>query len=122
MLTKSGQWTIVFICLFQREALPGGILLLDKTADSLVVKLLSLLPTDDEAIRVVWSELGDELVKYSMQAGGEATLAWLEDIASHFIRVGSREEIQFIDPNTAVEDLFLTHVLRSRSQAVGQAG
>ena len=116
MLTRSGQWTTAFVHLPGEDLLVGGVLLLDSAADSLAVKLVSALPADDEAVTLWWSQLSDDLIQHSAEAGGEATLAWLEDTASHLIRTGSREEITFTDPTAALEELFQTHVLQQRSQ------
>ncbi len=91
-----------------------GVFLFDPVAKSLTWKLRDDWAGFAGAEDVEYlSYLAADLVKYARDMGAEQFLAYLEDTLSNILRLTGRREIEVVDPELALEQLFAEHVCRS---------
>jgi hypothetical protein len=109
----SAKWVLLSAHLTEQSSKPIGILLVDAQRDELLVKV-----TDDwqgvsidEQEAEIWRELAAELEEQGRQMGGAYVLDWLENTASHALRIGEVHDVQSADKEATLEDLYGRHVL-----------
>src|SRR3954471_18995926 len=84
-----------------------GILLRDAKHDKLYVRTrpdwwLGLL---DEEESLFWSELAEDLSERARELGAAQVLDWLEDTASHTLRISARQPIQLTNVKATLNSL-----------------
>ncbi len=88
-----------------------GVLLLDRTADTLYVRLRRdwhEIASEEDA--EVLAALEDDLLLQGRELGGAAVLEHLENVASQSIRVTDREEVTVRDFDKKLGELYREHV------------
>jgi hypothetical protein len=110
---KRGEWTLLVAELPERLAQPIGVLFADTGANQLYVRLKQDWWTDfssqDDA--EVWRELTEDFERRAQEMGAIHFLDWLEDTASHTMRITARQPISFRDPEITLGSLYQQHVV-----------
>jgi PAS domain S-box-containing protein len=88
--TSTAEWMIALLCLPGKMPEPAGILLLDPNSDHLAVKLKTNVAIEDEIVSVFWNELALDLNQKAQEKGGRQVIEWLEETASHIVRLSPR--------------------------------
>ncbi len=112
------EYVVLEAALPGRAALPAGILLLDRVADRLFVKLRSdwaewAPPADVEVLNLVAADLAAQ----AAQLGASALLSLLEDRLSNALRVSERRTAVVSDFQRALERLYAAEVEGSHRAA-----
>jgi hypothetical protein len=108
--TSTAIWTILYACPPSEPKEAAGILLVDSTADSLLIRVKEQLNTVDEDIDLIWGSLAEDLVVQSKDSGAEQVLKSLEGSASHAFQLSARHSVQAADlPHTLME-LYSKHI------------
>jgi hypothetical protein len=96
---------------------PIGILLLDTSRDTLHVRLRPewWCSLGGQAEVEIWQELGEDLQRWAVELGATEMLSWLESTASHALRIGERQAIDFQDSGRTLDLLYTQHVLATCS-------
>jgi hypothetical protein len=105
-----GEWAVLEGHLPSLALLKIGILLVSE--DTLYIRLTphwwhGLV---DEKEAEIWSELSEDLSDRARQTGATQLLDWLENSASHVIRIGAREETRFAHAEVALSALYRQHI------------
>jgi len=66
----------------------------------------------DEEEAEIWDELSEDLAQRAQETGAAKLLDWLENTASHAIRISPREKIRFAHAEITLNNLFKQHVER----------
>ena len=107
---KRGEWTLLLLREPGRPPIPGGVLLLNPTDDSLYIRLRTDIAPVDEDIALVWEELQSDLLERAAEMGGAAVMQSLEE-ASNTIVTGDRQQVLITHPEEILNALFATHVV-----------
>jgi hypothetical protein len=103
-------------------------------ADKLHIKLRGdwhRIKLDPELIELCRG-LGHDLKRRAVKLGGNGLLDWLENTASHAIRIGIRQTVEIGDPGSTLREIYATYVAapelrthatprKSASQAASQS-
>ncbi len=116
--TSIAEWSLLEIALPGFPPTPLGVMLADKSADRLFVRLRSwtdveaLIGCDlDEQERDVLEFLGQDLEAKAGEGGAAAVFESLEDTLSSFLRIGGRAEVACgLGPRRETDRLFDLHV------------
>lgn len=107
-----GEWTLLVAELPERPAQPIGVLFADIGANRLYVRLKQDWWADfsnqDDA--EVWREICADIEHKAKEMGAADFLDWLEDIASHTLRITARQPISFRDPEITLGILYQQHI------------
>jgi hypothetical protein len=110
--TRRGEWTLLVAELPERRPQPIGVLFADIDANRLYVRLKQDWWADfsnqDDA--EVWRELTEDLEHKAKEMGAVNFLDWLQEIASHTLRVTARQPISFRDPESTLGVLYRQHI------------
>jgi len=88
--TSTAEWMIALLCLPGKMPEPAGLLLVDPDSDHLAIKLKANVEIDDEIVAAFWNELALDLKQKALEKGGKQVIEWLEDTASHIVRLSPR--------------------------------
>ncbi|HEX3683177.1 MAG TPA: hypothetical protein VHU83_11630 [Bryobacteraceae bacterium] len=108
---QTGEWALLSAHMPGRKPEPMGILLRDPI-DGLHIKLRmdwSGIILDEEEIEI-WRAIAEDLEAKGREVGGDCLLDWLEDTASHSLRIGARERVEVSDAQTIVGELYQRYV------------
>jgi hypothetical protein len=110
--TRCGEWTLLLAEFPERPAHPIGVLFADIGANRLYVRLKQDWWTDfsnqDDA--EILRELAEDLEHKAKEMGAVHFLDWLQDIASHTLRITERQPISFRDPEITLGVLYEQHI------------
>jgi hypothetical protein len=117
------EWRKVLLCLPNRAPEPVGILLLNRKANKLALKLKSEIATEDDAVAEVWCGLADDLRRKSREYGGNEVVDWLEDTLSMTFRLSDSCVllVEGRDLDQQLDQLYSTHVEHLFSGHLAQA-
>jgi hypothetical protein len=106
-----GQWAVLSVHLPGLPPEPVGILLSD-TADRLYVRTrrqwYTVAGYEDELD--ICRQVADELKQMGRELPASEVLDWLENTASHVLRIGARHEVQFVDTDGTLDSLCRQHL------------
>ena len=108
--TTAAVWTILYVCPPSEPKEAAGILLVDSTADCLLIRVKEKLNTVDQDIEVVWGSFAEDLLIQSKDSGAEHVLQSLESSASHAFQLSERHSVEAADLRHALDELYSTHV------------
>ena len=108
--TNAAVWTILYVCPPSEPREAVGILLVDSTADRLLIRVKEDLNTVDEDIDAVWGSFAEYLVMQSKDSGAEQVLKSLESSASHAFQLSERHSVEAADLLHTLEELYSRHV------------
>ena len=108
--TNAAVWTILYVCPPSEPKEAVGILLVDSTADRLLIRVKEELNTVDEDIEIVWGSFAEHLVMQSKDSGAERVLKSLESSASHAFQLSARHSVEAFDLPHTLEELYSKHV------------
>jgi hypothetical protein len=103
-------WTILYVCGPSEPKEAAGILLVDRTADRLLIRVKEELNTVDEDIHLVWGGFLEDLVMQSKDFGAEQVLKSLESDASHAFQLSARHSVEAADLPHTLEEIYSKHV------------
>lgn len=110
--TRRGEWTLLIAQMPEWPPQPIGVLFADIGADRLYVRLKQDWWTDfsNQDDVEVWRELAEDFEHRARQMGAIHFLDWLEDTASHTLRITARQPIAFRDPEITLGVLYQQHI------------
>ncbi|HTA45125.1 MAG TPA: S24 family peptidase [Bryobacteraceae bacterium] len=114
--SRRASWVVLEVAQPGRKPVPYGILFADAETSKLTFRLhdLSLFEVLDETDFDVLTALSADIEEKGRDMGGLPLLDWLEDRASHFLRVTDRAGIGYFgSAQAAVDRLFDEHVDRA---------
>jgi hypothetical protein len=119
---RTGTWALVSLHLPGRSVEPVGIILSDD-ADQLHVKLRTdwSRVVDVDEIEIC-RELAAHLEQKGRELGAANVLDWLENTASHAIRIATRKTVWVADVNMALQSLYQQHVAEAEHRDKAEAG
>jgi len=106
-----------------QQGRPAGILLLDCGANRLYLEILATVLADQARdFAELWAAITEDLNEKATAMGGRELLHWLEESASHFVRISEPEMITVSDFHKELRSLDETHVAGEfRSFAVSKS-
>jgi SOS-response transcriptional repressor LexA len=108
---RVAEWLPLLVAMPGQSDEISGVLLLDKERDELHVKLRNdWMEIASEEDAEVLAEIERDLALKARELGGERLLQWLDEHASHTVRVGSRQEIAVRNFPTTLQRLYRENV------------
>ena len=113
---RYGEWTLLVAHLPERPPQPIGVLFLDTSADRLYVRLRQdwWVDVSNQDDAEVWRELTKDFETKAREMGGVHLLDWLQDIASHTLRITARQPISFHNPEITLGILYQQHIAAAK--------
>ena len=109
---RYGEWTLLIAHSPERPPQPIGVLFVDTGANRLYVRLKhdwwADFSSQDDA--EVWCDLAEDLEQKAKEMGAVHFLDWLQNIASHALRITARQPIAFRDPEITLCILYQQHI------------
>jgi hypothetical protein len=117
---RSGEWAILEAHWPGQPPQRIGLLLHDQTGNKLRAKVRRDWSTA-EGESEAWADLAADIERMASEVGAQQTVEWLEDTASHTIRLGARKAVTFSDIEAALETLYIHHVIEGSATESKQA-
>ena len=107
---RAGEWAILEAHWPGQQPKRIGLLLHDQTGNTLRVRIRSDWSIADSEGEL-WQDLDTYLERMASELGARQMLEWLENIASHTIRLGARHAVTFSHVEAALEMLYIQHLI-----------
>jgi hypothetical protein len=108
--TNSAVWNILYVCPPSEAKEAAGILIVDCSADRLLIRVKGELNTVNEDIHIVWGGFAGDLAMQSNHSGAEEVLKSLEGSASHAFQLSARHSVEAADLSQTLMELYSEHV------------